>query len=116
MTINNANKVLRESLYSDRWYFEQRGYKVWFIEKLNRQYNRVFPVTAPDGDMMNEICDFHLHLALKFVRKQRKPENMDRVDFTPKKISGLYEDDREGNTQRGDTDDGSELEDVVRHA
>lgn len=91
MNIKEANKILQGNLGSERWYFEERGAKIWFMEKLFQTYNRVFPLTFSDGNC-GEVYDFHLYRALNFVRRRRQFENRKMFDVKRAIYSGKTDD------------------------
>lgn len=78
----------------DRWYFEQRGMKIWAIEKLQYTYNRMFPVTNWDGSFTRDINDFHIHTLLRFVNRNRFNKAQHKFDKRGKVISGQTFDDK----------------------
>lgn len=100
MRITEANKILKGNLYSDRWYFEERGATVWFMEKLKNQYNRVFPVTVPSGEYTNDIYEFHVQRAIGFVKRRRRPGVIETMDVTTKSVSGYSLEDPEGSDDK----------------
>jgi hypothetical protein len=93
MTVYEANQLLKRVLRSNRWYFERRGPKIWFIEKLLNTYNRIFPITSPAGTLLNEIYDFHIRSAINFVRRRRRFEARKQYDVKRKIVSGETFDD-----------------------
>lgn len=88
MNIRTANQLLRKKLNSERWYFEQRGFRIWLMEKLNNTYNRVFPLDT------DEVNDFYMYMAERFVNKKRKPQHASRFDKKGVVYSGETEADR----------------------
>jgi hypothetical protein len=71
MKVGKANQILKRAVGSERWYFEKRGYKIWFLEQLVNTFNRIFPLTLPSGQLADEIYDWHVHRAIQFVQRAR---------------------------------------------
>ena len=94
--IKYANNILKHELRSERWYFEQRGWKIWFVERLTRTYNRVFECNFPDGNPSDMVYEWHVYQAISFVKRRRRPENQSKWDVRGKVLSGLTADDKEG--------------------
>lgn len=105
MDINTANKILKDNLKTDKWYFEERRFITVFLEKLSNTYNHIFTVTLPTGEYTRDIYDFHVRQALSFVRRRRKPQNKAFFDKKSKVYSGerFYGDDPINNYRHPDT-------------
>lgn len=88
MIIQKANELLRRELGSDRWYFQERGNKIVFLEELVNTYNLIYPLTLPSGHYSDSVYDFHIRQAIEFVRRRRNPKDSKRFDIKRKVFSG----------------------------
>ncbi len=88
MTVPEANKKLKSTLGSKRWFFEKRINQIVFLEQLENTFNFIFPLTTPDGAHTGEVYDFQLRQAISFVRHNRKFEDREVFDIKRKVLSG----------------------------